>query len=160
MNEDSERQAGRTDGEPEHKDRPESLGQDPELSLGQTLGIGAAAPQVEQPVALSADVLGDDDIGGAGAGGRTGGRTGGGTGGAGGGPGGTGDRRRRGLRVRTVVFGLVLLAISLSVLVTLLTDVRVDATGVTFVVLIGAGAALVAGGLAAAVREARGGPGL
>jgi hypothetical protein len=70
------------------------------------------------------------------------------------------DRRpRRGIRVRTVVFGLILLAISASVLVTLLTTARVDATAVAFVVLIGAGAALLAGGVAAAVREARGGPG-
>jgi hypothetical protein len=68
-------------------------------------------------------------------------------------------RQRRGVRMRTVVFGLVLLVVSVSVLVTLLTTARVDATAVTLVILIGAGAALVAGGLAAAVREARGGPG-
>jgi len=68
-------------------------------------------------------------------------------------------RQRRGVRMRTMVFGLVLLVISVSVLVTLLTTARVDATAVTLVILIGAGAALVAGGLAAAVREARGGPG-
>jgi hypothetical protein len=68
-------------------------------------------------------------------------------------------RPRRGIRVRTVVFGLILLAISASVLVALLTTARVDATAVAFVVLIGAGAALLAGGVAAAVREARGGPG-
>jgi hypothetical protein len=70
-----------------------------------------------------------------------------------------GRRPRRGIRVRTVVFGLILLAISASVLVALLTTARVDATAVAFVVLIGAGAALLAGGVAAAVREARGGPG-
>jgi hypothetical protein len=70
-----------------------------------------------------------------------------------------GRRPGRGIRVRTVVFGLVLLAISASVLVALLTTARVDATAVAFVVLIGAGAALLAGGVAAAVREARGGPG-
>ena len=68
-------------------------------------------------------------------------------------------RPRRGIRVRTLVFGLVLLAISASVLVTLMSTVQVDATAVALVVLIGAGAALIAGGLAAAVREARGGPG-
>jgi hypothetical protein len=68
-------------------------------------------------------------------------------------------RHRRGIRVRTVVFGLVLLAISASVLVTLLSTMRVDATAVTVVALIAAGTALLAGGLAAAVREARGGPG-
>ncbi|HET9656452.1 MAG TPA: hypothetical protein VFP72_13935 [Kineosporiaceae bacterium] len=66
---------------------------------------------------------------------------------------------RRGIRVRTVVFGLILLAISTSTLITLLSSIRVDGTAVTVAVLIGAGALLVAGGLAAAVREARGGPG-
>jgi hypothetical protein len=55
-----------------------------------------------------------------------------------------------------VVFGLVLLAISASVLVTLLSTMRVDATAVTVVALIAAGTALLAGGLTAAVREARG----
>lgn len=68
-------------------------------------------------------------------------------------------RRWRRIRVRTVVFGLVLLAISASVLVTLLSTMRIDATAVTVVALIAAGTALLAGGLAAAVREARGGPG-
>lgn len=66
-------------------------------------------------------------------------------------------RPQRGIRVRTLVFGLVLLAISASVLVTLLTTVQVDATTVTLVMLIGAGAALLAGGLVAAIRETRSG---
>jgi hypothetical protein len=67
-------------------------------------------------------------------------------------------RPRRGIRVRTLVFGLALLAISASVLVTLLTAIRVDATVFALVILIGSGTALLAGGLAAAIQEARGGP--
>lgn len=68
-------------------------------------------------------------------------------------------RVKRSLRVRTAVFGLVMLAISVVSLVALLTDVRVDGGIVGLGLLIGAGAALVAGGVAAAMREARGGPG-
>jgi hypothetical protein len=67
--------------------------------------------------------------------------------------------RVRAVRVRTVVFGLVVLAISVVTLVSLVSDVRVDRGAVALVLLIAAGAALVAGGLGAAVREARGGPG-
>jgi hypothetical protein len=139
---DSQRQAGRTDGAPERTDRQESPGTEPSQNLGTALGAGAAVPkvehQVEHQVASSTESQVDDRVDGHGR---------------------AGSPRRRGVRVRTVVFGLILLAISVSVLVTLLTKARVDATAVTFVVLIGAGAALVAGGLAAAVREARGGPG-
>lgn len=69
------------------------------------------------------------------------------------------ERIRRLLRVRTVTFGLVMLAISVISLVALLTDVRIDGGVVGLGLLIGAGAALVAGGIAAAAREARGGPG-
>ena len=65
----------------------------------------------------------------------------------------------RGIRVRTVVFGLVLLAVSVTVLVATLSAVHVDVAAVALAVLIAAGAALVAGGVAAAAREARGGPG-
>lgn len=68
-------------------------------------------------------------------------------------------RIRRPLRVRTLVFGLVMLAISVVSLVALTTDVHVDSGVVGLGLLIGAGAALVAGGVAAAMREARGGPG-
>lgn len=68
-------------------------------------------------------------------------------------------RVRRSPRVRTVVFGLVMLAISVVSLVALMTDIQVDGSVVGLGLLIGAGAALVAGGAAAAVREARGGPG-
>jgi hypothetical protein len=68
-------------------------------------------------------------------------------------------RTRRPVRVRTTVFGLVLLAISVVSLVALLTDVRVDGGVVGLSLLIGAGIALVAGGVGAAVREAKGGPG-
>jgi hypothetical protein len=62
-------------------------------------------------------------------------------------------------RVRTVTFGLVILAISVISLVALMTDVRIDGGVVGLGLLIGAGVALVAGGIAAARREARGGPG-
>lgn len=64
-------------------------------------------------------------------------------------------RARRGIRVRTLVFGLAVAAVAVSVLVSLLSDVAVDGTVVTFSLLIGAGLALVAGGVASAVRENR-----
>jgi hypothetical protein len=66
---------------------------------------------------------------------------------------------RRGVRVRTVVFGLVMVALAVLSLVAMLTDVRLDGSVVGLVLLVGAGAALVGGGIASAVREARGGPG-
>jgi hypothetical protein len=69
------------------------------------------------------------------------------------------DATHRGIRVRTVVFGLVALAVSVSVLVSTLTSVRVDRGVVSLVVLLGAGAALLGAGIAAAVKESRGGPG-
>jgi hypothetical protein len=69
------------------------------------------------------------------------------------------DATRRGIRVRTVVFGLVALAVSVSVLVSTLTSVRVDGGVVSLIVLLGAGAALLGAGIAAAVKESRGGPG-
>jgi hypothetical protein len=59
------------------------------------------------------------------------------------------------VRVRTVVFGLVLLAISVTVGVSIVSDVRVDAAAVGLALFIGAGLALVGGGLASAVRETR-----
>jgi hypothetical protein len=62
---------------------------------------------------------------------------------------------RRGIRVRTIVFGLVMLVISGTSLVSLLTGARVDAGVVVLGVLIGAGAALLIGGLSAAVRDIR-----
>jgi hypothetical protein len=66
---------------------------------------------------------------------------------------------RRPVRVRTVVFGLVLLTISVISLLSLLADITVDGSAVGLAVLIGAGVALLAGGMAAASREAKGGPG-
>lgn len=66
---------------------------------------------------------------------------------------------RRTLRVRTVVFGLVLLAIAGTTLVGVLTSVSVDGGAVFLVLLVLAGIALLGGGLAAAVKEAKGGPG-
>jgi hypothetical protein len=68
-------------------------------------------------------------------------------------------RERRGIRVRTLVFGVVMLVISIVTLVTLTTAVRVDGAAIGLTLLLGAGAILVAGGAASAVREARGGPG-
>jgi hypothetical protein len=69
------------------------------------------------------------------------------------------SRTSRAPRVRTVTFGLVILAISVISLVALMTDARIDGGVVGLGLLIGAGAALVAGGISAAMREARGGPG-
>lgn len=66
---------------------------------------------------------------------------------------------RRTLRVRTVVFGLVMLAIAGTVLVGVLTNVAIDGGAVFLVLLVLAGIALLGGGLAAAVKEAKGGPG-
>lgn len=64
------------------------------------------------------------------------------------------------VRIRTVVFGLVLLAIAGVSLLAALTEVRVDGAGVLLVLLVGAGLALLGGGIAAAAKEARGGPGV
>jgi hypothetical protein len=69
------------------------------------------------------------------------------------------DATHRGIRVRTVVFGLVALAIAVTVLISTLTSVRVDGGVVSLIVLLGAGAALLGAGIAAAVKESRGGPG-
>jgi hypothetical protein len=58
-----------------------------------------------------------------------------------------------------VVFGFVMLAIAGTVLVAEVTGVRVDGGAVLLVVLVLAGLALLGGGVAAAAKEARGGPG-
>ena len=63
---------------------------------------------------------------------------------------------RPGIRMRTIVLGLVLLAVSGTSLVRLLTDVHVDDTAVVLTLLIVAGVLLLGGGVASAVREARG----
>jgi hypothetical protein len=60
------------------------------------------------------------------------------------------------VRVRTVVLGVVLLVISVACGISIVSDVRVDAAAVGLALLIGAGLALVGGGLASAVRETRG----
>lgn len=52
---------------------------------------------------------------------------------------------RRGIRMRTVVFGLVLLAIAGSVLVGQLTEVSIDAGAVFLALMIGCGVLLIAG---------------
>jgi hypothetical protein len=66
---------------------------------------------------------------------------------------------RRGVRIGTIVFGTVMLVISVVCLLALATSVNVDGSAIGLALLLGAGAALVAGGAASAVREARGGPG-
>ncbi|MGZ4651084.1 MAG: hypothetical protein ACXV3A_11185, partial [Kineosporiaceae bacterium] len=63
---------------------------------------------------------------------------------------------RPGIRMRTIVLGLVLLAVSGTSLVRLLTDVHVDDTAVVLTLLIVAGVLLLGGGVASAAREARG----
>jgi hypothetical protein len=63
--------------------------------------------------------------------------------------------RRRGLRMRTLVLGLVLLAVSATTVVRLLTDVHVDDGIVLLVLLLVAGALLLGGGVLGAAREAR-----
>jgi hypothetical protein len=64
------------------------------------------------------------------------------------------DEGRRPVRGRTVVFGLVLLALAVAVLVSALTDLHVDAGSVALAVLIGAGALLVVSGIRSATRGA------
>jgi hypothetical protein len=66
---------------------------------------------------------------------------------------------RRQPRIRTVVFGLVMLAVAGTVLVGQIADISIDGGAVALVVLVLAGLALLAGGIAAAAKEARGGPG-
>lgn len=64
------------------------------------------------------------------------------------------DGQRR-IRVRTVVLGLALLVVAVLSAVSAATDVRVDGVAVALALLIGAGLALLAGGVTAAVRESR-----
>lgn len=65
----------------------------------------------------------------------------------------TGDRDRRPVRGRTVVFGLVLLVLAVAVLVSALTELHVDAGSVALAVLIGAGALLVVSGIRSTTRS-------
>ncbi len=67
----------------------------------------------------------------------------------------SGPRRRRGVRMRTVVFGLMLLAVAVTLTWATLANAVVDAASVAIALVIGAGVLLVAGGVAAAVREAQ-----
>jgi hypothetical protein len=62
---------------------------------------------------------------------------------------------RRSPRMRTLVLGLVLAAVSVTTLVHLLTDVNVDGGAVALGVILVAGVLLVAGGVASATRDAR-----
>jgi len=64
-------------------------------------------------------------------------------------------RMPRGIRMRTVVLGLVLLAISVTSLLRVLTDVRIDDSLVLLILLVVAGALLLGAGVASAAREAR-----
>jgi hypothetical protein len=64
-------------------------------------------------------------------------------------------RAARGVRMRTVVLGLVLLAVSATSLLRLLTGVDVDDSLVVLVLLVVAGVLLLGGGVASAAREAR-----
>jgi hypothetical protein len=59
--------------------------------------------------------------------------------------------------MRTVVLGLVLLAVSAVSLLRVLTDVDVDDSLVALILLVVAGALLLGGGVASAAREARAG---
>jgi hypothetical protein len=55
--------------------------------------------------------------------------------------------------MRTVVVGLIALAISVSVLLDTLTSIDIPAKTLALAVLLGAGALLLGSGIAAAVRE-------
>jgi hypothetical protein len=61
----------------------------------------------------------------------------------------------RGPRMRTLVFGLVLLTVSGTTGIRLLTNVHLDYGVVLLVLLLVAGALLLAGGVLGAAREAR-----
>lgn len=63
--------------------------------------------------------------------------------------------RSRGPRMRTLVLGLVLLALSVTTSIRLLTDVKVDDSVVLLVLLLVAGALLLGGGVLGAAREGR-----
>lgn len=63
---------------------------------------------------------------------------------------------RRPMRLRTVVFGLVLLSVAALSLIGALTEVRLSPSLVAVAILVGAGFVLVAGGLSAALRESAG----
>jgi len=67
-------------------------------------------------------------------------------------PSGHDQRRRRGLRVRTLVFGLLLGLVALTVLVSEFSGDRVDGGAIAIVALIGAGVILLAGAVGAAGR--------
>jgi len=62
---------------------------------------------------------------------------------------------RPGIRMRTVVIGLVALTISATVLLDALTALDINGGMVALAVLIGAGLLLLASGILAAVREQR-----
>jgi hypothetical protein len=60
-----------------------------------------------------------------------------------------------GIRMRTIVAGLVALTISATILLDALTGIDIDGGLVALAVLIGAGVLLLASGIMAAVREQR-----
>ncbi|MBK6871900.1 MAG: hypothetical protein IPJ14_00425 [Kineosporiaceae bacterium] len=59
------------------------------------------------------------------------------------------------LRMRTVVVGLVALAVSITTLINQLTSIDIPSEAVTLAVLLGAGGLLLASGILAAIREQR-----
>jgi len=61
----------------------------------------------------------------------------------------------RGARIRTVVFGLFLALLAVSVPLTHYTTVRIDGSALAIGALIAAGALLLVGGLASVARERR-----
>jgi hypothetical protein len=69
---------------------------------------------------------------------------------------GAGSPARRPMRLRTVVFGLVLLTVSVLTLLGSVAGIRLSVPMVAVVILVGAGFVLVAGGLSAALRESAG----
>jgi hypothetical protein len=75
------------------------------------------------------------------------------------GPDGPGPSPSRGPRLRTVLFGLVMAAVGILGIVAELTSVRVDAGTAVLFVLAVLGTMLLAQGVAAVIRESRGGPG-
>lgn len=63
--------------------------------------------------------------------------------------------QRPGIRMRTIVAGLIALTISATILLDALTSIDINGGLVALAVLIGAGVLLLASGIMAAVREQR-----
>ncbi len=63
--------------------------------------------------------------------------------------------RRRPVRVRTVVLGLVLLVVGVATGLSVVTGLQLELWALGVALLLGAGLALVVGGVVSALREAR-----